>query len=147
MILFNDTEIAFGDKNHRELQRAFWLFRLVGNPFLVRLGSALLRFALLLRIPLRWALKPTIFAHFCGGESILECEETVRRLEKSKIFSILDYSSEGKETESDFEVTKNQVIQTMEKALHDPSVPYAVFKPTGLARFGLLGIGDGQCRL
>ena len=138
MTQFNDTEIAFRDKSRAELRRAYWLFLLVGRPLLVRLGAALLRFSLAIGLPVKWALKPTIFAHFCGGESIEECEWIVRKLERSNILSILDYSAEGKETEADFEMTKVQVIRTMEKALADRAVPYAVFKPTGLVRFAIL---------
>lgn len=138
MMSFHDTEVAFRDKSRGELKRAFWLFRLVGSPFLVWVGSALLRFALAIGFPVKWALKPTIFAHFCGGESIEECEATVRKLEQSNIMSILDYSAEGKESEADFEATRDQIIKTMDKAMSDSAVPYAVFKPTGLVRFAIL---------
>lgn len=135
---FHDTEVAFRDKSWRELRRALWLFRLVGKPFFVRAGSALLRIALALGLPVGWALKPTIFAHFCGGESIKDCEGTVRKLHQSRVLSILDYSSEGKDTDADFETTEQQILLTMDKSLADSAIPYAVFKPTGLARFGLL---------
>lgn len=138
MVTFHDTEVAFRDKSRDELIRAFWLFRLVGSPFLVWIGSALLRIALAIGFPVKWALKPTIFAHFCGGESIAECEAVIRKLERSGILTILDYSAEGKESESDFEKTRDQIIQTMHKAGSDPAVPYAVFKPTGLVRFSIL---------
>jgi len=138
MVRFDDTEIAFRDKSLMELKRAYWLFRLIGNPVLVKLGSIMLRFSLKIGLPVRWLLKPTIFAHFCGGESISDCEGTVRKLARSNVLSILDYSSEGKDTDSDFEYTLGQIMQTIDKAAVDPFVPYAVFKPTGLARFALL---------
>ncbi|MFO7997931.1 MAG: proline dehydrogenase family protein [Bacteroidales bacterium] len=135
---FEDTSLAFHDKSKRELLRAFWLFRLVGSPFLVRVGAAKLRFALWIRFPVRWILKPTIFSHFCGGEDIDECQNTIDRLGASGIMTILDYSAEGKESEADFDRTTNQVMATIRKAAGEENIPYAVFKPTGLVRFGLL---------
>jgi proline dehydrogenase len=137
-ISFDNTFIAFQDKSNEEIRRAYWLFRLVGNPWLVKAGSALLKFALWIRFPVVWALKPTVFRQFCGGETIEGCEATVRRLSQSNVLSILDYSAEGKESEIDFNYTRDQVLATMKKAAADPAVPYAVFKPTGMASFDLL---------
>ncbi len=134
---FDQTDIAFADKSHREIHRAYFLFRLVGSPWLVRLGSALLRMALWLRLPVSWALKPTVFAHFCGGEDRDDCDAVIRRLQRAHIMSILDYAAEGKEREADFETTCREIMATLEKAATDESIPYAVFKPSGLARFGL----------
>lgn len=138
MKFFSDTETAFRYKSTRELRKALWLFRIVGNPFMVKLGSALLRFALRIGFPVRWALKPTVFAHFCGGETINECDRTIGRLGDYNVLTILDYSAEGKEGEADFEHTKEQIISTIDKAAGEKNIPYAVFKPTGLSRFGLL---------
>lgn len=138
MMEFEDTELAFKDKSPAEIKRAYFLFRLVGNPFLVKAGALLVRTAIRLRLPVRWVLKPTVFTHFCGGEDIQGCESTVRRLDRSGIYSILDYSAEGKETDADFEYTRDQILATIDKAVHDKAVPYAVFKPTGLVRFSLL---------
>lgn len=135
---FEDTDLAFKDKSQSEIKRAYYLFRLVGNPTLVKAGAVLIRLAIRIRFPVKWILKPTVFAHFCGGEDIVGCENTVRRLDRSGILSILDYSAEGKQTDADFEYTKDQILATIDKAVTDMAVPYAVFKPTGLVRFGLL---------
>jgi proline dehydrogenase len=135
---FEDTRLAFSDRSDRELKKAYWLFRLVGSPWLVRTGSVLLRTALWLRLPVSWALKPTIFSHFCGGEDIPSCQGTIDRLGRSGIRTILDYSAEGKKDDADFDGTAAQVMATIRKAVEDPHIPYAVFKPTGMARFGLL---------
>lgn len=135
---FEDTRLAFKDKSDRELRRAYWLFRLVGSPFLVKVGALKLRIALWMRLPVRWILKPTIFSHFCGGESIEECRETINRLGDSGIQTILDYSAEGRETEAEFDRTASEVMKTIRMAVREKHIPYAVFKPTGMARFGLL---------
>jgi proline dehydrogenase len=135
---FEDTRIAFRDKSDRELRRAYWLFRLVGSPVLVKIGAIKLRIALWMRFPVSWILKPTIFSHFCGGERIEECQETIDKLGASSIRTILDYSAEGKESEREFDRTAGEVMKTIRKASLENNIPYAVFKPTGMARFGLL---------
>jgi len=42
MIDFDNTEIAFRDKNNYALKKARWLFSLVGSDVLVKTGSVLL---------------------------------------------------------------------------------------------------------
>jgi len=138
MINLSNTEIAFQDKSNREIRRALFLFKVIASPFLVKVGAALTRFALKIGLPITWILKPTIFNHFCGGVSIADCNETIARLGRSNIKTILDYSAEGKETDADFDYTRDQIIETIIRASKDENVPYAVFKPTGVARFGLL---------
>jgi proline dehydrogenase len=135
---FDNTEIAFGGKSNSELKRAFWLFKLIGNPLLVKAGKFMTHTALTLRIPIGWAIKGNIFKQFCGGETIHECRRATQGLSKFNIGTILDYSVEGKENESDFENTKAETILTIEAAAADPSIPFCVFKVTGIARFALL---------
>ena len=98
---FDNTEIAFGGKSNSELKRAFWLFKLIGNPLLVKAGKVMTHTALTLRIPIGWAIKGNIFKQFCGGETIHECRRATQGLSKFNIGTILDYSVEGKENESD----------------------------------------------
>ncbi len=135
---FNNTEIAFKDKDNRSLKKAYWLFRMLASPLLVKIGSLSLRLAMWLRIPVSWALKPTVFDHFCGGENIEACEPVIRKLGASNVQTILDYSAEGGEHEADLDYTMSQIIATIDKAAAEKNIPYAVFKPTGVARFGLL---------
>jgi proline dehydrogenase len=45
---------------------------------------------------------------------------------------------EGKESEADFDQSLNQTLATIERAKGDAAIPFSVFKPTGIARFGLL---------
>ena len=92
---FNNTEQAFRHLSDRELRKALLLFRTVGSPSLVRLGKVLMNVALALRIPLGWAIKPTVYAHFCGWETIAESEGTVAQLARGRVHTILDYSAEG----------------------------------------------------
>jgi proline dehydrogenase len=135
---FDNTEIAFGSKSNAELKRAYWLFKLIGNPALVVAGRVFTNIALALRIPIGWALRGNIFKQFCGGENIGQCRNAVDSLGKFNIGTILDYSVEGKESEADLENTKAEIMLTVQEAARNQAIPFSVFKVTGIARFSLL---------
>lgn len=138
MLSFNNTEIAFAGKTDFELRKSFWLFKLIGSPWLVKLGSRLTKLALALHIPIGWAIRRNIFAHFCGGETIAGCARATKILDARGVGTILDYSVEGKESEEEFEKTKNEILQTIRTAAGNIHIPFCVFKVTGIARFALL---------
>jgi proline dehydrogenase len=138
MISFDNTEIAFKAKSDADLTRAYRLFKLVGNPGLVKFGKWATDLALRLRLPIRGAVKKTIFKQFCGGETIAECDATIAQLGKFGIGTILDYSVEGKTSQEDFEATANEIIATILRGSADMHIPFSVFKVTGIARFGIL---------
>jgi len=135
---FNNTNIAFKVKSNNDLKRAYWLFRIIGSPLIVKLGKFFMIIALKLRLPVSFIVKRTIFKQFCGGESIQECSSTVETLGKYKVGTILDYSVEGKVEEEDFDQTTNIIIETIEKAAQEKNIPFAVFKITGISKFSLL---------
>ncbi|MBS4013314.1 MAG: proline dehydrogenase family protein [Bacteroidetes bacterium] len=138
MLQFENTKVAFADKSNSYLKKAKFIFRMVASPRLVKVGSSLLRFAILIRFPVKWMVKPTIFSHFCGGETISECESSIGNLSNSNIKSILDYSAEGLQNEKSFDKTTEIILSIIKKASVDVRISQAVFKPTGIARFKLL---------
>jgi proline dehydrogenase len=138
MKTFENTEIAFRSKNDADLNRAFWLFKIIGNPIIVKFGKWMTNFALSVKLPIDPIIKKTIFKQFCGGTTIQDCEQTIQQLSSYKIGTILDYSVEGKIKEEDFERTTDEIIATIERASKDTTIPYAVFKVTGIATFSLL---------
>ena len=138
MIQFENTEIAFKYKTDGELKKAYWLFRIVGSPLLVKLGNIFTQLALGLRIPVSWVIKPTIYAHFCGGETIEESMPVIRKLEHFKVKAILDYSVEGKERPEDISAAIEETMKTIVNAGSDSNIPFAVFKPTAFARAEVL---------
>ena len=135
---FNNYEKAFKAKDDKELKQSLWLFKLMQRPFLVKLFSKLTIFAIKIGLPVKLPIKATIFKQFCGGESIEESEEVVKKLGRSHIGSILDYSVEGKESEEEFHKTKDEVLRIIRSAKDNPAIPYTSLKLTGVARFGLL---------
>ena len=138
MLNFNDTNVAFKVKSNNDLKRAYWLFRIIGSPLIVKLGKFFMIIALKLRLPVNFIVKRTIFKQFCGGESIEECTPIIDTLGKFQIGTILDYSVEGKVEEDDFDKTTEIIIQTIERAAKEKHIPFAVFKITGISKFTLL---------
>lgn len=138
MVSFENTEIAFKSKSNKDLNRAYWLFKIIGNPSMVKFGKSATNFALHINLPIRGIIKSTIFKQFCGGETINECSSTMKNLGNFGIGTILDYSVEGKTSSEDFEKTTLEIIQTIEKAKNSDTIPFAVFKITGIAQHHIL---------
>jgi proline dehydrogenase len=138
MISFDNTEVAFSGKSSGDLNRSYWLFKMISNPTFVRIGQSLTNIAIKLHFPIKGIIKATIFKQFVGGENISECSKTIEQLGKYGIGTILDYSVEGKETEQDFDACKTETIDTINLAKGNKHIPFCVFKVTGLARFALL---------
>lgn len=138
MIDFNNTEIAFKAKNNKELRNSYFLFKAIGFNWLVKIGPPMVEACFKLKLPIQGIIKATVFKQFCGGENIADCEAAIDKLHAFKIGTILDYSVEGEETESTFDATAEEIINTIKKAANNPKIPFSVFKVTGIARFGLL---------
>ncbi len=139
---FENTEIAFRHESNSELERAYWLFRIINLNFLVRIGPPITNFAFKIGLPIKSLVKSTIFNHFCGGETIAECEPTIRNLQSGKVGTILDYSVEGENEEAVFDETRNQIIDTIKRAKGDAAIPLTVFKITGVGSFEILEKAD-----
>lgn len=135
---FQDTATAFADKSNFELKEKYQMFRLMNSPVLTNIGTHLTEFAFRFGLPVKSLVKKTIFGQFCGGETIEECEPTIKKLGKSHIGTILDYSVEGKSEEAVFEATKNEIHRTITRAKADEDIPFAVFKVTGLGSYAVL---------
>ena len=135
---FENTEIAFRHCSNAALNRAYWLFRIININFLVRIGPPITNFAIKIGLPVKGLIKATIFKHFCGGETIRECEQTIQSLDAGGVGTILDYSIEGEEDEQVFDDTCDEIIRTIKRAAKEKAIPITVFKVTGVGRFSLL---------
>jgi len=133
MVSFNSTEIAFSIKSNRELNKAYWLFLAISNRTLVKIGGYLSKLAINIHFPIKWIVKPTIYSHFCGGETIKDCIPTVYKLSRYNIRSVLDYSVEGKEDPAEIQAALEETLRTIENAANNEFIPFAVFKPTAFA--------------
>lgn len=143
--IFNDTKVAFELKTDTELERAYFLFKMIDNEPLVRIGTAVTNFALKAHLPVESLIRATVFDHFCGGTTEIDCLSVVDKMFTKGVSSVLDYSVEGKEEEEQFDAALQMTLKTVEFAKERKAIPFAVFKPTGLGRFYLYEkIGEKQ---
>jgi proline dehydrogenase len=136
---FENTEVAFRHSSNSDLKRAYWLFKAINVNFLVSIGPPITNFAMAIGLPIKRLIKATIFRHFCGGETIKECDNTIKNLSTGGVGTILDYSIEGEDDEIVFDNTRDEIIRTIIRASEEvKAVPITVFKVTGVGRFSLL---------
>lgn len=62
--IFNNTKAAFKLKSDSELDRAIFLFGLMGRPSLVKAGSALTKFSLKFHLPVEGLIKKPFSSSF-----------------------------------------------------------------------------------
>lgn len=135
--IFENTEVAFRLKSDSELERAYFLFKMISHEPLVRIGTAATNFALKARLPVEGLIRSTVFDHFCGGVNEEDCLPVIDRMYAKGVSSVLDYSVEGKEIESHFDAAMEKTLKIINFADEKKSMPIAVFKPTGFGRFHL----------
>ncbi len=135
--IFNNTEVAFSLKSDTELDRAYFLFKMIASEPLVRIGTAVTNFALKAHLPVDGLIRATVFDHFCGGVNEQDCLSVVDKMYTKGVSSVLDYSVEGKEEEVQFDAALEMTLKTVEFAKERQAIPFAVFKPTGLGRLDL----------
>jgi len=141
---FEDTRTAFSIKSDRDLRRAHILFKLISYPILVKIGNPVIRVLSTLRIPVGWIVKPTAFKHFVGGSTLEECQPAVEKLKRANVYSILDYSMEGKHTEKAINAALEETLRAVKHAGSNPDIPFAVFKPTAFGGHHALEILSGE---
>ncbi len=135
--IFNNTQVAFSLKSDSELDRAYFLFKMIANEPLVRIGTAVTNFAIKAHLPVEGLIRATVFDHFCGGVNEDDCLKVVDKMFTKGVSSVLDYSVEGKEEETQFDAALEMTLKTIAFAKEKLAIPFAVFKPTGLGRFEL----------
>ena len=135
--IFENTKSAFSLKSDSELERAYFLFRMIANEPLVRIGTAMTNFAIKANLPVDGLIRATVFDHFCGGVNEEDCLPVVDQMFEKGVCSVLDYSVEGKEDEEHFDGALEKTLKLLEFVKEKDAIPFAVFKPTGFGRFAL----------
>ncbi len=142
--IFEDTATAFALKTDSELERAYFLFKMIANEPLVRMGTAVTNFAIKAHLPVEGLIRATVFDHFCGGVNEMDCMPVVDKMWGKGVCSVLDYSVEGKDSEDPLDDALNMILKVLDFVKEKEAIPFAVFKPTGYGRFELFKkIGAG----
>ena len=134
---FEDTATAFALKSDADLERAYFLFRLIANQPLVRIGTAVTNFALDAHLPVEGLIRATVFDHFCGGTDEKDCMPIIEQMHAFGVSSILDYSVEGKQEEEQFDFALQKTLRVLDFVEEREAIPFAVFKPTAFGRIDL----------
>lgn len=135
--IFENTATAFALKTDSELERAYFLFKMIANEPLVRIGTAMTNFAIKAHLPVEGLIRATVFDHFCGGVSEEDCLPVVDKMYGKGVCSVLDYSVEGQEGDDPFDSALATILKILDFVKEKDSIPFAVFKPTGFGRFAL----------
>lgn len=136
--IFEDTATAFALKSDSELERAYFLFKLIANEPLVRIGTAVTNFAINAHLPVEGLIRATVFDHFCGGVNEEDCLPIIDKMYQKGVCSILDYSVEGQRMENRLDGALENILKVLDFVKEKEAIPFAVFKPTAFGRFGLL---------
>jgi len=143
--IFNNTRRAFALKSNDELKRSIFIFKIINIPLLVPVSIFFTKLTLKLRLPVIWIIKKTIFKQFCGGISLEDCLPSIKEMNAKHVFSVLDYSVEGKESEEEFDKATNTKIEIIKFASKQKEIPFAVAKPTGLGRIDIwVKVSEGK---
>ena len=138
-VSFDDTRVAFAAKTDAELRKMYALFAAMNSGSLVKTGSGLMQAALKWGLPgTKFLIKHSIFAQFCGGETIAECRPVTAALGQYRIGTILDYSVEGEGSDASYDRTRDELLATIDEAHRSAHIPFSVFKVTGVANAAIL---------
>jgi len=141
-MLFDNTKIGFVLKSNFELEKAYFLFKIISNKTLTNFGKILLNIILTFKLPLLFIVKRTVFKQFCSGANLEESMETVNKLYSKNVYSYLSYSVEGVRNNDSFEKSCQDVIDSIEFASDKKNIPFTVFKPTAISKTDNLMRGE-----
>ncbi|CAG8711650.1 17706_t:CDS:2 [Gigaspora margarita] len=145
VISFNeDSNIALRDKAMSELIRFYTVYKLLSIPWVVNYASSLISIPEKLHLSwlFNWIIKRTIFLQFCGGETDEECFDTMSKLKKHQIGTILgpsiesDLNQNGSLSDAEKDMKFNQIADEYLKCIKTASKQsnnFIAVKITGLS--------------
>ncbi len=146
-INFDNTEIAFAYKSNARLKVSHFVLSTMSFPWMVKLGTVLVAFVLKINLPVKGIIKKTLFAQFCGGESIEDCKNIVKLLGDHNVQTILDYSVEGIKNESGYNAAKEETLRVIQFASKSSHIPFCVLKLSALGPTELMVKAQNQEKL
>ena len=90
---FDNTQNAFAYKPNYELIRDYQIFRLINQGWLVKFGTraASKMMDAGFKIPVAIGMRPTIYAVFCGGDTLPLATKKINQLYQYKVQSIFEF--------------------------------------------------------
>ena len=137
MVKFENTEKAYQLKSTTELRKAYYLFRLIAIPTLVKILTQLALIALKLRLPVAPIFKVSVFTQFCAGLEKNDSLAVVEKLKSSNVLSYMHYAAEGLKSEQGMDLAVEKTLETLSFSKVSKALPFAVFKATALGAIDL----------
>lgn len=128
---FNNTALAYEYLDDYSMMRAHLLFSAMDKPLLAKWGPRALQWAFQFKFPISPIVRRTLFAHFCGGESLEACKKTIEKLKTFHVEVVLDYAVESNASEQSREKSCMELLTAL-NFLKSSGQHFAVFKPTGI---------------
>lgn len=128
----NDLKTAFKYKNDSDLKMTYIIFKTLQKANLLKLLKAFANGIIKYNLPFKFFIKKTIFKLFCAGETIDEAFGLIKKLEKYKVKSVLDYVSEGEKTEEAFEYNTKTIVSNIIRVGEECPDNFISVKITGL---------------
>ena len=140
-MLFDNTKIGFDLKSDFELKRALFLFKVISNSTITKIGTSLLKlhtsiwFFFFKQYDIFSVIfLEQIYRQFCAGLDHKTSMKTVNKLFSKNVYSYLHYSVEGGKNDASFDIHCQSVINSIEFASTKKNLPFTVFKPTAIGR-------------
>ncbi|HEY4650656.1 MAG TPA: proline dehydrogenase family protein [Pontibacter sp.] len=128
----DDLQVAFSTRSNGELKLAYQLYKVMGNPALVKLGGAATNLALKLHLPVKGLIKKTVYQLFCGGETADEAQKVIQKLAAAHVHTVLDYAAEAQENEAGFDKVCDEILRNIRLAKTTKAFSYISIKLTGI---------------
>jgi len=124
--IFSNTKDAFSIKTDFELLRAHFLFKIIENRFLVKIGASIINLALKFYIPITPLIKFTVFNHFCGGISETDCNSVINKMYDKNVCSVLDFSTEAFKNETEFDKCLQKKLSIIDFIKNRINIPFTL---------------------
>lgn len=147
-VSFQNTKDAFAYKKDAELKQAHFLFSMMGNSLMLRMGLLLIPPFMKIRFPfIKSLVRNTIFNQFVGGETLKETEPWQQKFAEYGVSTVIDYGVEGKsEDDAGFDAVAGAFTDVIRYAASGKYVGGMSIKATGFMRMALMEKVDALMR-
>lgn len=143
-INLEDLVTAYGYKSNKELKFTYFIFKILQNQKLVKLLIVCTNGILKYNLPLKFMIKKTVFNVFCAGEDIDGAFSKIKYLELFKVRSVLDYVSEGENSEETFDNNTRIIVANIIRLGKECPGNYVSVKISGLENQDFLSYCNGM---
>ena len=91
MSLFDNMKVAYADKSDRDLNRAYFLFKIISNPFVTKILTFFMKVSIGIGLPIKGLIKATVYKQFCGGTTIKSSQKTIEKFFRRSLNNMVEF--------------------------------------------------------